>query len=650
MSSPLLMLRRLLAQSAGRLLATAMLLTLTLGAQGEAGSWQINLKDAELDAFISEVARITGKNFVIDPRVQGRITIVSSTALDEEGVYELFQSVLRVHGFAAIPAGGVIKIVQQTLAKQSSAPLDFMEGANGEAIVTRVIKAENVPSNDLVKILRPLIPQYGHVASVEKPNVIILSDHAENIARMEKIIQEIDVANDEQVVVVPLKEAYVDNMVALLAELAPDALGETGNNPQAVQVVANARNNSLVLRGQAEPLARLQRLIGQLDQPATRQGSTRVFRLSHADAEEVAGLLQGIVTGKAGDKGGEAATTIAADPSLNAVVVRSDPSTLAEVSELLESLDVRRTQVLIEAAIVEVAVQDRRDLGVDLAVIDRDGDSAPLAVSPLAGALQALLGNTIGDGTIESTEDLNLLGAGASLTSPSVAVAKLSNGVSFGAVLQALNSNSDSDLLSTPSILTLDNEEASIVVGQNVPFRTGSFTTNQSGANNPFTTIQREDVGITLRVIPHIHEGDSVRLEVEQVVSSVVNAGTIGEGGFSDIVTNKRTITTVILAEDAQTIVLGGLIQDDTQESVQRVPLLSAIPVAGKLFQNTSRERIKRNLLVFLRPTILRETEAVEAITTRKANGIWRVTPERKDQESPRTIDGYYDGRDPTTP
>ena len=243
------MLRCLLARSGRRVLATAMLLTLALGAQGETGSWQINLKDAELDAFISEVARITGKNFVIDPRVQGRITIVSSTALDEDGVYELFQSVLRVHGFAAIPAGGVIKIVQQTLAKQSSAPLDFTEGANGEAIVTRVIKAENVPSNELVKILRPLIPQYGHVASVDKPNVIILSDHAENIARMEKIIQEIDVANDEQVVVVPLTEAYVDTMVALLAELAPDALGESGNNPQAVQVVANARNNSLVLRG-----------------------------------------------------------------------------------------------------------------------------------------------------------------------------------------------------------------------------------------------------------------------------------------------------------------------------------------------------------------------------------------------------------------
>ena len=245
---------------------------------------------------------------------------------------------------------------------------------------------------------------------------------------------------------------------------------------------------------------------------------------------------------------------------------------------------------------------------------------------------------------------MNLLGAGASLTSPSVAVAKLSNGVSFGAVLQALNSNSDSDLLSTPSILTLDNEEASIVVGQNVPFRTGSFTTNQSGANNPFTTIQREDVGITLRVVPHIHEGDSVRLEVEQVVSSVANAGTIGAGGFSDIVTNKRTINTVILAEDAQTIVLGGLIQDDTQESVQRVPLLSSIPVAGKLFQNTSRERIKRNLLVFLRPTILRETGEVEAVTTRKADGIWRVTPRRDGQEAPRTIEGYYEGRDPKTP
>ena len=619
-------------------------------------SWKINLKEADIGEFVTQVARITGRNFVVDPRVKGRITVISSASLDREGVYELFLSVLRVHGFAAVPAGDVVKIVQQTLAKQSSSDGDFREDVDGELIVTRVIPAENVLSSELVKILRPLIPQYGHVASVDNPNVIILSDHAENIRRMEEIIREIDVADDEQVVVVPLEEAWVENVVQLLEALAPDQLGGSGvRGPQAVQVVANARNNSLVLRGKPGPIAKLRTLIARLDQPASRTGSTQVFRLQHGDAELVAQLLQGIVAEQAaGGENPQAQTTIQADTSLNAVVVRADPGTIAEVAAIIEQLDVRRTQVLIEAAIVEVSIQDSSNIGVDLAVADRTGDSAPLATSPLAGALGTLLGNTIGEGDVDSTEDLDLIGAAAATTSPTLAVAKLSNGVSFAAVLQALRTNSESDLLSTPSILTLDNEEASIVVGQNVPFRTGSFTTNQSGANNPFTTIQREDVGITLKVIPHIHDGNAVRLEVEQEVSSVVNSASIGESGFSDIVTNKRTIQTVILADDLQTIVLGGLIQDDVQETERRVPLLGSIPVAGQLFRSNSRERVKRNLLVFLRPTILRADDAVADVTDRKYRGIWQVQGSldldrrRRDEDDATTpeIDRLYEGRE----
>jgi general secretion pathway protein D len=626
------------------------------GAPGEQ-SWKINLKEADIGEFVTQVARITGRNFVVDPRVKGRITVISSASLDREGVYELFLSVLRVHGFAAVPAGDVVKIVQQTLAKQSSSDGDFRADVDGELIVTRVIPAENVLSSELVKILRPLIPQYGHVASVDNPNVIILSDHAENIRRMEEIIREIDVADDEQVVVVPLEEAWVENVVQLLEALAPDQLGGSGvRGPQAVQVVANARNNSLVLRGKPGPIAKLRTLIARLDQPASRTGSTQVFRLQHGDAEMVAQILQGIVAEQAaGGENPQAQTTIQADTSLNAVVVRADPGTIAEVAAIIEQLDVRRTQVLIEAAIVEVSIQDTRNVGVDLAIADRTGDSAPLATSPLAGALGTLLGNAIGDDGIESTEDLDLIGAAAATTSPTLAVAKLSNGVSFAAVIQALRTNSDSDLLSTPSILTLDNEEASIVVGQNVPFRTGSFTTNQSGANNPFTTIQREDVGITLKVIPHIHDGDAVRLEVEQEVSSVVNAP-VGEDAFSDIVTNKRTIQTVILADDLQTIVLGGLIQDDVQETVRRVPLLGSIPVAGQLFRSNRTERVKRNLLVFLRPTILRAEDDVADVTDRKYRGVWEVQGsldlERRrrradDEDAPTPeIDRLYEGRD----
>ncbi|MEE4300053.1 MAG: type II secretion system secretin GspD [Pseudomonadales bacterium] len=627
-----------------------------LRAEDAASNYRINLKDADMGEFITQVARITGRNFVVDPRVKGRITVISSASLDEEGVYELFLSVLRVHGFAAVPTGEVVKIVQQTLAKQSANTADFDPNIEGEEMITRVIPATNVQSSELVKILRPLIPQYSHVASVDNPNVVILSDHAENIRRMEAIIREIDVADDEQVVVVPLEEAYVDNMVSLLEQLAPEQIGGQANGPQAVQVVANARNNSLVLRGKAMPVERLRGLIRTLDTPASNTGATRVFRLRHSDAEQVATILEGILTQQTPDGEGPVQTTIRPDTSLNAIVVRADPTTMIEVAAIVDQLDVRRTQVLIEAAIVEVSLSDNTALGVDFALADRGGQTVPLVSSPLGGTLAAVLGSlTGGDGDAPiTTEDLStadLLNVAGAVNSPTVAVARLTNGVSFAAIIQALETNSDSNLLSTPSILTLDNEEASIIVGQNVPFRTGSFTTNQNGANNPFTTIQREDVGITLKVTPHIHDGDAVRLEVNQEVSSVVNQAVVSNAGFSDIVTSKRNIETTILADDGQTIVLGGLIEDNITEIDSRVPFFGSIPVAGRLFRNTTTDRQRRNLLVFLRPTVLRDEADVENITQRKYDGVWEVggpgnlPPGVDRDEPPPEIDALYRGR-----
>lgn len=608
------------------LLALVLLVPAVAGNQGQ--TWTINLKDADLGEFITQVSRISGRNFVVDPRVKGRVTVISSAALNADGVYELFQSVLRVHGFAAVPAGDVVRIVQQTLAKQSASGQDFDPTSDGELMVTRVIPATNVASSELVKILRPLIPQYSHVASVDQPNVVILSDHAENIRRMEAIIREIDVAQDDTVSVIPLEEAWVENMVELLQALAPNQIGRNASGPQAVQVVANARNNSLVLRGNPTAIAELRVLIKQLDQPATVLGSTQVFRLSHGSAEQLAGILAEMLSDQGDTNGRRMRTSIKADTSLNALVVRADPATMVEVTAILDQLDVRRTQVLIEAAIVEVSINDRRNIGVDLAAVDRDGKTIPLIVSPLGQALRGLLGPALASG-----DDSDLIAGAADLTSPTLAVARLSSGVSFAAILQAIGTHSDSDLLSTPSILTLDNEEATIIVGQNVPFRTGSFTTTGTGAQNPFTTIQREDVGITLRVIPHIHDGDAVRLEVEQEVSSVESGAQVGDQSFSDIVTNKRTIRTTILADDGQTIVLGGLIQDDIQESGRKVPFLGDLPLAGRLFRSTSSERTKRNLLVFLRPTILRTPDDVAGVSERKYRSVWEVQTRRRDAD-----------------
>lgn len=584
-------------------------------------TWKINIKNADIREFVAQVAEITGKTFVIDPRLKGDITVISSTSMDTDAIYALFLSVLRVHNFTASPSGNVIRIQQTATGKQTPGPGGSLANVAPEELVTRVIAAQNVESSELVKILRPLMPQYGGLAAVAKPNVVIVSDHADNIIRLMRIIEQIDIADEEDIVVVPLKEAWVGTMVALLEKVAPDQLGRNSTGPQRIQIIANERNNSLVIRGKPKPIAEILKLIDKLDQPATTIGATQVIYLKHADAIKVTEILNGLISDRpATDESGASSTSIQADESLNAIIVRSDPGTMNEILGILDYLDVRRTQVVIEAAIVEVTLSDTSAIGVEMAAVDESGNSVPLVTTTLDGVINALLGSIIGD-----DGELDVLTGLASLSSPAFAVAKINpGGISFAAIVRALATSSEANLLSSPYIQTLDNQEAKIVVGNEVPFRTGSFATTGDGSSNPFTTIQREDVGLQLTVTPHVHEGSSVRLEILLEITSVVDTP-IGDDGFSDVVTSKRTIETTILAEDRQTIVLGGLIQDDITDTDKRVPLLGDIPLLGRLFRSTTKSHTKRNLLIFLRPTVIRTKEDADAITDQKYRGIWEV-------------------------
>lgn len=589
-------------------------------------TWTINIKNADLNEFVVQVAEITGRTFVVDPRIKGNVTVISSTPMTADAVYELFLSVLRVHNWTAVPSGGVIRIQQMQTAKQSPGVQGNLGALPPEELVTRVVAAQNVESAELVKILRPLIPQYGHIAAVANPNVVIISDHADNITRLMELVQTIDVADEEDVVVVPLEHAFVGNLVAMLERVAPDQLGRAAAGPQRIQVIANERNNSLVLRGKPRPIAEILKLVDKLDQPATATSGAQVIFLKYADATKVAELLEGLVGG--GQAGGEEGqpgreTLIRADESLNSIVVRADPSVMREIQDILEGLDIRRTQVLIEAAIVEVSVSNSRNIGVEFAAADESGDTVPLISTSLDGVISSLLGGIIGeDGDIDV---LSGLAAISQTGTPTLAAAKINAGdISFGAVVQALASSSDANLLSAPSILTLDNQEAKIVVGNEVPFRTGSFTTTGEGADNPFTTINREDVGLQLTVTPQIHDKEAVSLEVALEITNVVDSP-IGSSAFSDVVTSKRTVENTILADDRQTIVLGGLIQDDINDSVRKVPLLGDVPILGHLFRSQSKSRTKRNLLVFLRPTVIRDKEEADAVTNRKYDDVWEV-------------------------
>ncbi|MCZ6657206.1 MAG: type II secretion system secretin GspD [Gammaproteobacteria bacterium] len=590
-------------------------------------SWKINVKNADIHEFVAQVAEITGKTFVIDPRLKGNVTVISSESMDSDAVYALFLSVLRVHNFTASPSGNVIRIQQNATGKQTPGAGGDLSGLAAEELVTRVIPAQNVDSAELVKILRPLIPQYGFIAAVAEPNIVIISDHADNILRLMRIIEHIDVSNEDEVVMVPLKEAWVGTVVAMLETLAPEQIGRGAAGPQRIQLIANERNNSLVIRGKPRPVAEVLKLIDTLDQPATATGAVQVITLKHADAANVAEILSDVMSGRSSsvEDGNVESTTIHADESLNAIVVRADPGTMSEIFDILEKLDVRRAQVLIEAAIVEVQLTDQLAIGIEMAAADGSGETVPLVSTTLNGVISALLGNLIGPGEDGEPREIDVLAGLASITTPTLAAAKIdANGISFGAVITALATSSDANLLSTPSILTLDNQEAKIVVGNEVPFRTGSFTTSGDGSSNPFTTVQREDVGLQLTVTPHVYDGTSVRLEVAQEITNVIETP-IGDAGFADVVTSKRTIETTILVEDRQIIVLGGLIQDDVTQSRKKVPFFGSIPGIGWLFRSKSDTRTKTNLLVFLRATIIRTQDEADAVTERKYRDIWEV-------------------------
>ncbi len=615
---------------------TILLISLLLGihlpllAQNE---WTINLRNTELREFIAQVSEISGKSFVIDPRIKGNVTVVSNTPMDKESVYELFLSVLRVHGFAAVPAGNTTKIVQQVLAKQSGNPFDF-EKVNSEEIITRVVSVTHAPAQELVKILRPLIPQHGHVAALELPNVLLISDYASNINRLENIVRKIDVLDKKFIKIIDLKEAWVEDIIVLLQQLAPDEIGEGAKGPNKITVVASERTNSLVVKGEEKTVQRVSKLVRNLDVPANRTGTVQVVRLAHSDAGKMAELLSNLISDGIDENATNShkiGTNIQADLSLNALVIKAKPSTMIELKEIINDLDVRRLQVLIEAAIVEVTTDFERQLGSELFVGDKSKSSLPLGLtapnSTLANILQSIA---------TQTPALTDLGR-----APLVGGGRLSEtSTSFAFIIRALATNRNANLLSTPSITTMDNETAKIVVGQNVPFRTGSSLTGNQ--NNPFTTIQREDVGLTLEVTPHIHEGALIRLEIHQEVSEVEESSllAIGEEAAADIITSKRTIDTTVLVDDGEVIILGGLTRDKISKNRSGVPILEKLPGLGKIFSSETKSYEKQNLLVFLRPTVLSTQADVASVTERKYSKLYEIEIEGTRSELSELLNG----------
>ncbi|MES2664423.1 MAG: type II secretion system secretin GspD [Pseudomonadota bacterium] len=604
--------------------------------QEENLSWKIGMKDADIRSFITQVAEATGKSFIVDPRVKARVSVVSNTKMSRDDIYQLFLSVLNVHGFAAVPAGNFIKIVPSSGAKQDT--IRFDDGGNkglGQEIVTRIIQVKNVSALELVPVLRPMIPQYGHLAGIAASNSLILSDHAENIDRLQTMIEKLDVAEEEngETEVIQLQHAWVGDVLELLKDITPietDANPAKENTPNSlkIKVVADERTNRLILRGDRASRTRIAQLVEKFDQPSQYSGSTQVVRLRHSKAVEMAEILKSLVEkmptpGTSGKDATVSDISIQADETLNALVIRAQPSVISELRELIDQLDVRRAQVLIEAAVVEVSGDVSNALGVQWASVSKGLDQPAVgqnfstygrSLNDVLGALNGAAGVGLADGISIAGGDVNDDGTRG-----------------YGVLLQALASASNTNLLSTPSIMTLDNQEAEIVVGQNVPFITGSTATTGEGITNPFQTITREDVGLTLKVIPQINDGDMIRLQVEQEVSSVVPAAAGIDS--ADLITNKRSIKTTILADKGEIIVLGGLIQDDVTDSESKVPLLGDIPVLGRLFKSTRRSHNKKNLLIFLRPSIVRNSDVAREIWDKQYEKLRSLELGMKDNE-----------------
>jgi general secretion pathway protein D len=638
----------------------ALIMTLAASVFAEQQTWKVNLKDADIRAFVTQIADITGYSFVIDPRVKGKVTVVSNAPMSQDAVYEMFLSVLSVHGFAAIPGAGVIKIVQQNNAKQTADNPAYLNRVPSEQIVTRVIQVKNANALELVPILRPMVAKYGHLAGVAAANALIVSDHVANIKRISRIIDELDSPSKYELEVVQLEEAWVGDMVELLEELAPSELGKTAkakSSAKKFSVVADQRSNRLILRGDETFRTKMRVLIAKLDQPSSTGGKTKVIRLKHADAEDIADLVKGLIgdiaTEESAEKGKAAPKSEAnvyADEGLNALVIRGEPSLLQELEGIIDQLDVRRAQVLIEAAIVEIQEGVDDKLGVQWALYDQ-GSSVPGALTNFsnigglttAGILAALLEKDSSDDGNFSPEAIGSPGPGITL---GVGETR-DSGVSWGALVQALEGDNAVNVLSTPKVITLDNQESSIFVGQNIPILTGSSTSGGAGTSDPFQTIEREDVGVELIVTPSISEGELVRLEIEQSLNNLTLSSTT-----VDVITTKRKIKTNVLADDGETIVLGGLISDDVKTSEQKVPLLGDIPFLGALFRSTSTEVRKSNLMIFLRPTILRDKADAQRVTQSKFDELWELnlelkamngaTPEELQRLEKPEIDGLY--------
>ena len=613
--------------------------------QASAAQYSPSFKDTEIVEFVTIVGKNLKKTMIVDPNVRGKINVRSYDLLTEAQYYQFFLNVLQVYGFAAIERdNNIIKIIRNKDAKTAAIPVIGGGGSIlGDEMVTRIVEVKNVTVRELVPLLRQLSDQAGggNVTNYDPANVIMLTGTAATVNRLVNIIERVDRAGDQDVEIIQLEYASAGEIVRIIEAMYQPSGGKAGQPTFLIpKIVADDRSNSVIVSGEIKARERVARLVKRLDSELETNGNTRVYYLKYAKAQDLVKVLNGVSKTIASEDGANKAkanaksdTSIEAHESTNTLVITGQPDMLRSLEGVIRQLDVPRAQVHIEAIIVEVFESDGVQLGVQWynekgAFTQFTNGVAPsTSIAAAVKAAEGEKGTTVikdnGDTTInpDTNGDFTLLAQLLGTVSGGVFGVMKND---WGAIVQAVSSDTNSNILATPSITTLDNEEAYFLVGQEVPVITGS----QTGSNNanPFQTVDRQEVGIKLLVTPQINEGNSVQLTIEQEVSSVSGATGV------DISINKREIKTTVMVESGQTVVLGGLIDEDVQESVQKVPLLGDIPIIGHLFKSTSNSSRKRNLMVFLRPQIITDANVMHSMAKDKYNYI-RADQLRKHEE-----------------
>ncbi|WP_270373764.1 type II secretion system secretin GspD [Marinicauda sp. Alg238-R41] len=628
--------------------------------QAHAQEHTLNFRNADIQAFIDDVSIVTGYTFIVDPDVRGTVTITSQSPLTEAEVFQVFLATLRTHGFAAVrTAPGVFQIVPEADGPRAG-PRAGGE-REGDIFLTSVVRLENVSAREAIRSVGPLVSPSGAVNASEAGNLVVIVDYGSNVSAIEDVLVAMD--RDTSVVeMVTLDNVSAEEMSRILDRMRESLVTGEDSRSASVNIAAVPASNSILLRGSPDSVAQMISLARRVDAVSQSSQTFRVIYLNHADGETLLPILEQFaraIDPAAGAEGAGAArsgTSIAFHRATNAIIVNGDPEVLRELDLVIRQLDIRRPQVMIEAIIVEISDGAARDLGVQYILAGDGDDAVPFSYSRFGDNQVDLLALTGALAGVDSSDDddtanpvslrqaaiASLLGSSGGLIGIG---GQTDDGTLFGLILNALETDTDSNVLSKPSVMVLDNEEASILVGQEIPITTGEAL--GSNNTNPFRTIERQDVGVQLDVTPQINEGDTIRLTIRQEVSSI--AGPVS-AGFSELITNQREIQTTVLADDGEIIVLGGLIENDDQYRDESVPFLGDIPALGRLFRYESQSQQRRNLMVFIRPQIIRSAQDMRGVTrqnyttmTAAQNAATRGNGSSLDQ----IVDMMLDGQDP---